>query len=39
MAYGCRIPLFRQEREHRILVGTPDPSFGVEVDYFVPFVG
>jgi hypothetical protein len=29
MAYGCRIPLLRREREQHILVGAPDPSFGV----------
>jgi hypothetical protein len=29
MAYGCRIPLFRREQEHHILIGAPDPSFGV----------
>jgi hypothetical protein len=29
MAYGCRIPLFRWEQEHHILVGAPDPPFGV----------
>jgi hypothetical protein len=29
MAYGCQISLFRREREHHILVGVPDPSFGL----------
>jgi hypothetical protein len=29
MAYGCRIPLFRWQREHHILVGPPDPPFRV----------
>jgi hypothetical protein len=29
MAYGCWIPLFRWQREHHILVGHPDPPFGV----------
>jgi hypothetical protein len=29
MAYGCQIPLFRWQREHHILVGPPDPLFGV----------
>jgi hypothetical protein len=29
MAYGCRISLFRWLREHHILVGPPNPPFGV----------
>jgi hypothetical protein len=29
MAYDCRIPLFRRQWEHHILVGPPDPPFGV----------
>jgi hypothetical protein len=29
MAYGCQIPLFRRQREHHILVGPPNPLFGV----------
>jgi hypothetical protein len=29
MAYGCRIPLFRRERKHHILVSAPDPPFEV----------
>jgi hypothetical protein len=29
MAYGCQISLFRRQREHHILVGPPNPPFGV----------
>jgi hypothetical protein len=29
MAYGCQIPPLIQEREHHILVGAPNHSFGV----------
>jgi hypothetical protein len=29
MTYGCRVPLFGQEREHHILVGAPTSSLGV----------
>jgi hypothetical protein len=29
MTYGYRISLFRQQREHHILVGASDPLFGV----------
>jgi hypothetical protein len=29
MEYGCRIPHFRWQREHYILVGAFDPLFGV----------
>jgi hypothetical protein len=29
MAYGCQIPLFRWQQEQQILVGPPDPPFGV----------
>jgi hypothetical protein len=29
LAYGCRIPLFRRQGEHHILVGAPDHPFGV----------
>jgi hypothetical protein len=29
MAYGCRLPLLGQKREHHILVGAPASSLGV----------
>jgi hypothetical protein len=29
MAYGCRLPLLRREREHHNLVGAPASSLGV----------
>jgi hypothetical protein len=29
MAYGCQIPLFRQQRENHILVGASNRLFGV----------
>jgi hypothetical protein len=29
MAYGCRIPLFKWQQEHHILVGASNPLFGV----------
>jgi hypothetical protein len=35
MAYGCRVPLFRQEQEHHILVGAPHSLLGVGRDSHV----
>jgi hypothetical protein len=32
MADDCRVPLFRHEREHHILVGAPDSLLGVGRD-------
>jgi hypothetical protein len=29
MAYGCRLPFFRREWEHHILLGGPASSLGV----------
>jgi hypothetical protein len=29
MSYSCRIPLFRRQQEHHILVGASDPLFGM----------
>jgi hypothetical protein len=32
MAYGCRVPLFRREQEHHILVGAPNFLLGLRRD-------
>jgi hypothetical protein len=35
LTYGCRVPLFRREREHHILDGALDSSPGVGRDSHV----
>jgi hypothetical protein len=39
MADDCRVPLFRHEREHHILVGAPDSLLGVGRDSHVQLGG
>jgi hypothetical protein len=39
MTDDCRVPLFRHEREHHILVGAPDSLLGVGRDSHVQLGG